>query len=92
MLRINRTFQVILADGQRVPLDRPWLARLVEQACADIKEVSPPLIVNEARKNIFNGVAIKDIYKAMVMSARTLVETEPNYSFVTATITAARYL
>ncbi len=78
------SLQVKQADGQLVPLDRPWLKRLVEQACAGIDEVSPQPILNEAQKNLFNGVAIKDIYKALVMSARTMVETEPNYSFVTA--------
>ena len=49
-----------------------------------ISEVSAQPIFDDVQKNLFNGVAIKDIYKALVMSARTLVETEPNYSLVTA--------
>jgi ribonucleoside-diphosphate reductase alpha chain len=76
--------KVTLADGKRIPLDRQWLQRLIERACAGISEVSAQPIFNDVQRNLFNGVDIKDIYKALVMSARTLVETEPNYSLVTA--------
>ena len=78
------SLQVKQTDGTLTSLDRAWLQHLVEQACVGIAEVSPQPIFDEVQKNLFNGVAIKDIYKALVMSARTLVETEPNYSFVTA--------
>ncbi|MDE2034919.1 MAG: ribonucleoside-diphosphate reductase subunit alpha, partial [Pseudomonas sp.] len=35
-------------------------------------------------KNLYDGVALTDVNTALVMTARTLVEREPNYSFVTA--------
>lgn len=76
--------QVTLADGKKAPLDRQWLQRLIQEACTGVKEVSAQSIFDDVEKNLFNGVAIKDIYKALVMSARTWVETEPNYSFVAA--------
>ncbi len=75
---------VILDDGQRVPLDQHWLAQLAIDACADLKDVAPTQVIEDTRNNIFDGIALKDIYKAMVMSARTLVENEPNYTYVTA--------
>lgn len=81
---ISESIQVKQANGQLAPLDKAWLHRLIEQACTGVADVSPQPILEEAQKNLFNGVAIKDIYKALVMSARTLVETEPNYSSVTA--------
>ncbi len=75
---------VTLADGHTVPLDRQWLQRLIERACLGIPDVSAQPIFDDVQKNLFNGVGIKDIYKALALSARTLVETEPNYSLVTA--------
>ena len=53
-------------------------------ACQNLNDVNPTKIIQDARKNLFDGVALKDVYKALVMSARTLVEIEPNYSYVTA--------
>jgi len=78
------SIQVIQLDGSQAPLDRRWLQNLIEQACQGIKEVDAQPILEDVQKNLFNGVKIKDIYKALTMSARTLVETEPNYSFVAA--------
>ena len=75
---------VTLADGHTAPLDRQWLQRLIERACLGIPDVSAQPIFDDVQKNLFNGVGIKDIYKALALSARTLVETEPNYSLVTA--------
>jgi ribonucleoside-diphosphate reductase alpha chain len=37
-------------------------------------------------KNLYDGVSISDMKSSLVMSARTKVEQEPNYSFVTARI------
>ena len=75
---------IIVDNGQRIPLDTHWMARMITEACHGLQEVDAKLILNETTKNLFDGVTIKDVYKAMVLSARTLVETEPNYSFVTA--------
>jgi ribonucleoside-diphosphate reductase alpha chain len=76
--------KVTLNDGNIVPLDHLWLKDLVERACQGISAVSASPILDDVQKNLFDGVHLKDIYKALVLCARTLVETEPNYSFVTA--------
>lgn len=75
---------VILDDGSKQALDINWLAQLAINACEGLEEVAPTQIIEDTRSNIFDGIALKDIYKALVMSARTLVETEPNYTYVTA--------
>ena len=67
-----------------MPLDQHWLAQLAIDACADLKDAAPTQVIEDTRNNIFDKIALKDIYKAMVMSARTLVENEPNYTYVTA--------
>jgi ribonucleoside-diphosphate reductase alpha chain len=43
-------------------------------------------VLEEALKNLYDGVSIADMRTSLVMSARTKVEKEPNYSFVTARI------
>ena len=62
-------FKVTLANGNKAPLDRQWLRNLIERACQGVSEVSAQPIFDDVQKNLFNGVAIKDIYKALVMSA-----------------------
>jgi ribonucleoside-diphosphate reductase alpha chain len=66
---------------------RRWTARLntiISEACEGLAEVDGDLIQRETLKNLYDGVALKDVNTALVMTARTLVEREPNYSFVTA--------
>lgn len=71
-------------DGQRVPLDQAWLTAVATEACRDLAEVDPAKIVKDTLRNLFDGVQEADVRKALIMSARTMVETEPNYSYVTA--------
>lgn len=73
-------------DGSKVPLDINKLAALVTHACEDLEDVSADSILEESVKNLYDGVSISDMKSSLVMSARTKVEQEPNYSFVTARI------
>ncbi|MCH9770538.1 MAG: ribonucleoside-diphosphate reductase subunit alpha, partial [Gammaproteobacteria bacterium] len=81
---VSTTINLTLANGGRKQLDEAWLTKLVNDACQGLTDVDPSPIIKDTRDNLFDGVALKDVYKALVMSARTLVETEPNYSYVTA--------
>lgn len=76
--------KVTLDDGSTAPLDLAWLTQIVQSACHDLTDVSPTKILDDTQSNLFDGVALKDVYKALVMSARTLIENEPNYTYVTA--------
>ncbi len=76
--------QVVLEDGNTTHLDPNWLESIVTEACEELEAVDPNLIIQDTKKNLFNGVKLKDVYKALTMSARTFVEQEPNYSYVTA--------
>ena len=49
-------------------------------------DVNADAILEESIKNLYDGVSISDMKSALVMSARTKVEQEPNYSYVTARI------
>ncbi|OLS61942.1 ribonucleoside-diphosphate reductase subunit alpha [Pseudomonas putida] len=78
------SIRITLADGSLAPLDMNRLNTIISEACEGLAEVDGDLIQRETLKNLYDGVAIKDVNTALVMTARTLVEREPNYSFVTA--------
>ncbi|MCU0934878.1 MAG: ATP cone domain-containing protein, partial [Gammaproteobacteria bacterium] len=80
----ERVLHVTLEDGSRRPLDPARLEALVDEACQGLEEVTAGAIVDDALRNLFDGVTEKDLATALVMSARTLIEKEPNYSYVAA--------
>jgi ribonucleoside-diphosphate reductase alpha chain len=78
------SIRVTKADGSVQPLDMGRLQTIIREACEGLAEVDGSLIESETLKNLYDGVAEKDVNTALVMTARTLVEREPNYSYVTA--------
>ncbi len=78
------SIRVTKADGSLSPLDLGRLQTIVREACEGLAEVDGALIEKDTLKNLYDGVAEKDVNTALVMTARTLVEREPNYSYVTA--------
>ena len=78
------SIRVTLDDGSQRPLDLGRLQTIVREACEGLAEVDGALIERETLKNLYDGVSLKDVNTALVMTARTLVEREPNYSQVTA--------
>ena len=57
---------------------------MITEACDDLTGVSADTIYNETLKNLYPGVKMEDVRTSLVMTARTLVEHDPNYSYVTA--------
>jgi ribonucleoside-diphosphate reductase alpha chain len=75
---------VTLADGSRRPLDEDRLRAVIDEACAGIDNVGAELVLKDTLRNLFDGIPEKDVGQAMAMSARVLIEREPNYTFVAA--------
>jgi ribonucleoside-diphosphate reductase alpha chain len=75
---------VMLADGSQAPLDMDRIHTIVSEACEGLKDVDAKVILDEAMRNLYDGVAMEDINTSLVITARTLVEQEPNYTFATA--------
>ncbi|HSG91150.1 MAG TPA: ribonucleoside-diphosphate reductase subunit alpha [Pseudomonadales bacterium] len=74
---------VTLDDGSVSPLDLDRLATVVKEACQGLVDVEPQRILEEALKNMFDGISLRDVGTSLVISARTLVEEEPNYTYAT---------
>jgi ribonucleoside-diphosphate reductase alpha chain len=75
---------VTLGDGSQKPLDLARLNRIVAEACRELADVDGGWILEETRRNLFDGVPEKDVASALLMAARTRIEQEPNYAYVTA--------
>ncbi len=80
----RQQLHVMLHDGKIVPLDSKRLAHLVNSACLGLTDVSAEHIIEDTKRNLFDKVPVNQVSKSLIMSARVLIEKEPNYSFVAA--------
>ncbi|MCW4152543.1 ribonucleoside-diphosphate reductase subunit alpha [Halomonas sp. 18H] len=78
------TLNVTGPDGTTRPLDLGRIETLVFDACEGLANVEPARVVEESLKNLYDGVSVEGVSQALMMTARTLVEKEPNYTYVTA--------
>ena len=56
----------------------------VKKACVGLENVDEKLLSTEIKNATYEGISEKDLAESMLMTARTMVEKEPNYSYVTA--------
>ena len=87
-LRANKPEKTVIhvkaENGQSYPLDEARLRALVTEACANLEDVNPEFILEESLKNLFDGINEADINHTLLMSTRSWIEKEPNYSYVAA--------
>ncbi|MBU1979141.1 MAG: ribonucleoside-diphosphate reductase subunit alpha [Gammaproteobacteria bacterium] len=75
----------VIENGQTHPLDMARLNALLQSACDGLgAAVTPQSILEHTLRNLYDGVPIEEVGKAAILSARTLIEKEPAYSYVTA--------
>ena len=74
----------VVENGQRKPLDRDALSRLVGAACEGLADASPQAILETTLRDLYDGVPMDEVRKSAVMAARALIEKDPAYSYVTA--------
>ncbi len=79
------TIAIIVVDnGVSRPLDMERLTQIVGESCKDLADVEPDRILKATLKDLYNGVPMDEVRKCVVLAARTLIEKDPAYSFVTA--------
>ena len=71
-------------SGEQQPLDIAALQQLVTEACANLDDVESEPVLKETLRNLYDGVPEADIASQLTISARTLIEREPNYTYVAA--------
>jgi ribonucleoside-diphosphate reductase alpha chain len=75
---------VTLPSGVKTRLDSARLALIIGEACAGLDGVDAAPVIAETHRNIYDGISQDELALASVMAARTLVEQEPNYAYVSA--------
>jgi ribonucleoside-diphosphate reductase alpha chain len=76
--------RVKLNDGSMKTLDEARLKIVIEEACEGLSNTDADFIFNDTKRNLFDGIPQTEVAKALVLSARALVETEPNHALVAA--------
>ncbi len=78
------TIRVLDTQGNQKPLNFERLVRVVKEACLETEDVQAQPIIDEALRNLYDGIPEREVGTALTMSARTLIEQEPNYTYVAA--------
>ncbi|MEP7275793.1 MAG: ribonucleoside-diphosphate reductase subunit alpha, partial [Betaproteobacteria bacterium] len=70
--------------GVRKALDLTRLTALVKASCDGLADADPERIMKATLKDLYDGVPMDEVRKCVVLAARTLIEKDPAYSYVTA--------
>ena len=76
--------RVKLKDGSKIALDTSRLKTIITDACTGLASTDADRVYADTMKNLFDGVPAKDVSPTVVMSARGLIDREPEYSQVAA--------
>lgn len=66
------------------PAPQAFDDRLIRNACLELADVDPEAVIQETRRNLYQGISADELLQAQIMAARTLIELEPNYTYVAA--------
>ena len=80
----QKVFHVKKRNGRLEKLYIDKVNKCVERACEGLSGVSASEVVLDAHVQLYDKITTKEIDKALIMSARTKIEKEPNYSYVAA--------
>ena len=71
-------------DGSTTLLDTVRLKTIIDESCTGLESTKPDRIYADTMKNLFDGIPAKDVGPTLIMSARGLIDHEPEYSNVAA--------
>ena len=78
------TREVVLKidESTMVTLTEQDLIDLIKDYSKDLKDINPELIVKEVFKGTYYQMSQKDFNQVLIMATRTLIETDPAYSYI----------
>lgn len=82
-VELNRNIIIKTRRGEE-QLSLQELRLLIDTCCQRLENVSADAILKESLKNYYSGITERQIQLSNIMAARSLIEIEPNYSFVAA--------
>jgi ribonucleoside-diphosphate reductase alpha chain len=75
----------VVEAGQTRPLEMERLTELIKESCEGLgRAVDAGLIVQMTLKDLYDGVPMDEVRKCTILAARSLIEKDPGYSYVTA--------
>lgn len=74
---------IVNEDGIKIPFDESRIRVRLEAAADGLPEVDVDQMHEEVLKSIFDGISIKEIYRAMILAARCRIEFDPAYDVAT---------
>ncbi len=82
---VQAELHVTLKDGSRETLEPQRIRRTLIRSCRGFEDRCDARdMADETMRNIYNGVRIDEIEKAMIFAAKSRIEMEPAYGYVTA--------
>jgi ribonucleoside-diphosphate reductase alpha chain len=78
--------KVLKRNGRQEKFNDDKIVKCAERACVGLKHTDAKVVVMNATLKLYDGVTTKEIDEALIKSARSLIEQEPNYSNVAARI------
>src|SRR5690606_21575336 len=74
---------VTLDDGTRVPFDQNRIRRRLAEACRGLeRECSIEELLEDVMRSVFDDIKTTEIYRAMILAARSRIERDPAYDTV----------
>jgi ribonucleoside-diphosphate reductase alpha chain len=75
----------VIEHGQTSPLDMERLTGLIKDSCEGLgRAVDPAVILQMTLKDLYDGVPMDQVRKCAILAARSLIEKDPAYGYVTA--------
>ena len=75
----------VVEAGQTRPLEMERLTTLIKDSCEGLgRAVDAGLILQMTLKDLYDGVPMDEVRKCAILAARSLIEKDPAYSYVTA--------
>lgn len=79
---------MVKRDGKLENFDFEKLQKQIRTACLGLEEsVNAEILIDETKKQFFDGISPKEIGRAMVASARSRIEVDPAYDIVASRLT-----
>lgn len=81
----NKALSIKKKDGAVEALDLNRIKQTIAWACGDhVDQINIDLIMEETLKNIFDGIAARELEDALVLATCSFIERDPAYNFVAA--------
>jgi ribonucleoside-diphosphate reductase alpha chain len=80
----GKALNVKLDDGNVLPLDVERMHTVAREACTGLVGVNADEVVAAALRDLYDGIPEHEVAQALTLSARAMIEKEPNYTYVSA--------